>query len=110
MRESKRQRLVSSGWAVGTAKGFLGLDRADERYIELRLRLADGLRARRRLKRLTQTRLANALGSSQSRIAKMEVGDRTVSLDLLISGLLALGATPNELARIIRSPRRRTAA
>jgi predicted transcriptional regulator len=108
--EAKRKRLEAAGWAVGSASEFLRLDRADELYIELRLRLADGLRSRRQRKRLTQTALASALGSSQSRIAKMEIGDRTVSLDLLISGLLALGATPAELARIIRTPRRSKAA
>jgi hypothetical protein len=31
----------------------------------------------------------------------MEAGDPTVSLDLLVKSLLALGASPRELARLI---------
>jgi hypothetical protein len=38
------------------------------------------------------------MGSSQSRVAKMEAGDPTVSLDLLVQGLLAAGATRREIA------------
>jgi len=41
--------------------------------------------------------------SSQSRIAKMEAGDPSVSLDLLVKSLLALGASARELAKIIAS-------
>ena len=39
--------------------------------------------------------------SSQSRVAKMEGGDPSVSLDLLIRSLLALGASARDLARAI---------
>jgi transcriptional regulator with XRE-family HTH domain len=45
--------------------------------------------------------MAQLLGSSQSRVAKIENGDTSVSLDLLIRSLLALGATRKELARMI---------
>jgi hypothetical protein len=41
--------------------------------------------------------------SSQSRVAKMEAGDPTVSLDLLVKSILALGASNRELAAIIAS-------
>ncbi|MGQ0835159.1 MAG: helix-turn-helix domain-containing protein [Gammaproteobacteria bacterium] len=70
-------------------------------YIELRLKIAEGLKARRSAKGLTQTDLAKAVRSSQSRVAKMEAGDPTVSLDLLVKSLLALGASSRELAQII---------
>ena len=50
---------------------------------------------------MTQLTLARAVGSSQSRIAKMEAGDPTVSIDLLIKALLALGASIRELGKII---------
>jgi hypothetical protein len=110
MRESKRRKLEAKGWAVGTPTEFLDLTPADEAYLELRLRLADGLRARRQKKHLTQSAFANAIRSSQSRVAKMELGDPTVSLDLLITSLLALGATRTELAALISGRRRRSAA
>jgi DNA-binding XRE family transcriptional regulator len=107
MRESKRKRLQAKGWKVGTAKQFLQLSDEDDAYIELRLKLAEGLKARRVGQGLTQVQLAKAVRSSQSRVAKMEAGDPTVSLDLLVRSLLALGTTNRELAQMIA---RRTVA
>ena len=106
MREEKRKRLEATGWKVGIAQEFLGLTEEEAAYIELKLRLAVSLRERRRRRRLTQAELARLLKSSQSRVAKMETGDPSVSLDLLVRSLLALGTSNLELSRIIcaRSP------
>ena len=101
MREGKRKKLVAKGWKVGSAKDFLGLSPGEEAYIDIRLRLADGLKVRRNSRGVTQTQLAQTLRSSQSRVAKMEAGDPTVSLDLLVKSLLALGTSNRELAAII---------
>ena len=101
MRKSKRERLEAKGWRFGTAQEFLGLSNEESAYVELRLRLADSLRLRRQRRNLSQNELARMVRSSQSRIAKMEGGDPSVSLDLLIRTLLALGASPRELARAI---------
>ena len=110
MRENKRKRLGAKGWKVGTTKGFLGLSREEETFIELRLKLAEGLRKRRVRSQLTQVDLAKAVQSSQSRVAKMEAGDPSVSLDLLVRSLIALGTSSTELAKIISLPRVRPAA
>ena len=101
MRESKRRKLESKGWKLGNAKDLLELSNQEEMYIELRLKLAEGLKARRRATGITQVNLAKALKSSQSRVAKMEAGDPTVSLDLLVKSILALGTSNRELAAII---------
>jgi DNA-binding XRE family transcriptional regulator len=101
MRETKRKRLAAKGWKIGTTKEFLDLTREEEAYIELRLRLAAGLKRRRIRRRLTQVDLAKTLRSSQSRVAKMEAGDPSVSLDLLVRSLIALGTSSRELAGII---------
>jgi len=101
MRESKRKKLEGKGWAVGDGKDFLGLSPEEEAYIELRLKLADGLKARRKAHGVSQVALAQAMKSSQSRVAKMEAGDPTVSLDLLVKSLLTLGTSNRELAAII---------
>lgn len=101
MRAEKRKRLEARGWKVGTPNELLNLSDEEAAYVELRLKLAQGLKARRSAKGLTQTDLAKALHSSQSRVAKMEAGDPTVSLDLLVRSLLALGASNRELAEII---------
>jgi len=101
MRADKRKRLEAKGWKVGSPREFLDLSEEEAAYIELRLKLADGLRARRNAQGISQTTLAKTLRSSQSRVAKMESGDPTVSLDLLVKSLLALGASNRELANII---------
>ena len=101
MKESTRKHLESKGWKFGTVREFLGLSAEEEAYIELRLKLADGLKARRNAKRITQTKLAQTIKSSQSRVAKMEAGDPTVTLDLLVKSLLALGTSNRELAAMI---------
>lgn len=101
MRESKRKKLVAKGWKFGSAREFLELTADEAAYIDLRLRLAKGLKMRRHSRGVTQTQLAQTLHSSQSRVAKMEAGDPTVSIDLLVKSLLALGISSRELATII---------
>jgi ribosome-binding protein aMBF1 (putative translation factor) len=101
MRKSKRERLEAKGWRFGTAQEFLGLSNEESAYVELRVRLADSLRQRRQKRNLSQVELARVVHSSQSRVAKMESGDPTVSLDLLIRSLLALGASARDIARAI---------
>lgn len=110
MRESKRKRLEAKGWRVGSAAQFLSLSPEEAAYVELKIQLASKLRQWRVRRRLTQGDLARLVKSSQSRVAKMEAGDPSVSLDLLIRALLALGASSREIARIIAPPRRATAA
>jgi ribosome-binding protein aMBF1 (putative translation factor) len=105
MHSSKRKRLEAKGWKVGSTTDFLGLSSQEEAYIEIKLRLAEALRNQRMRRRMTQSDLAKAIKSSQSRVAKMEAGESTVSLDLLVKTLLALGASKNALLRMI-SPRK----
>jgi len=97
--------LEAKGWKVGTVREFLGLSNEEAAYIELKIKLAEGLRQRRQQKGLSQLDLAAKLESSQSRVAKMEAGDPSVSLDLLIRSLIALGTTERELSQIITTPR-----
>lgn len=101
MQPSKRRKLEKNGWRLGTARDFLDLSAEDAAYVELRLKLADSLKVRRAKQHLTQAALAKLIQSSQSRVAKMESADPTVSLDLLIRSLLALGASNRDLARTI---------
>jgi DNA-binding XRE family transcriptional regulator len=104
MNELKRKRLEAAGWRIGTVQEFLALSDEEAAYIELKLKLADYLRKKRRARHLGQTDLAKLVESSQSRVAKMESGDASVSIDLLIRSLLALGASQPELGRIIARP------
>ena len=101
MKHDKRKRLEEAGWRVGSADEFLGLSPEEAEYIGLRIRLGDAVKQLRKKKELTQVELAARMGSSQSRMAKAEAADTSVSLDLLIRSLFALGATRRDLARAI---------
>jgi DNA-binding XRE family transcriptional regulator len=103
MRASKKARLKSQGWKVGTARQLLGLSAEESAFLEIKLALARSLRLRRREGGWSQAEVARRIESSQSRVAKMEAGDALVSIDLLVRTLLALGTTRKELARIISS-------
>jgi len=101
MDKAKRKRLEARGWRVGTASEFLGLSPEEAALVEMKVRLSQALRARREARGLSQIALAKRLRSSQSRVAKMEAADQTVSIDLLLRGLVVLGATPRDIARVL---------
>ncbi|MFI5361550.1 MAG: helix-turn-helix domain-containing protein [Elusimicrobiota bacterium] len=105
MHESKRKRLRANGWKIGSAREFLALTDQEAEYIELKLKLADCLRDKRREQRFGQAELAKRIHSSQSRVAKMEAADDSVSIDLIVRALLALGTTHPELGKVIARTR-----
>jgi hypothetical protein len=109
VKKSKRPKLEAAGWAVGSVQDFLGLSDADAALIELKLALSRSLRDRRQRRGVSQVELAKRLRSSQSRVAKMEAGDPSVSMDLLVSSLL-LGASEADLARPFAAKKGRHAA
>ncbi len=101
MKQSKRQKLERNGWRVGTASDFLGLSAEESAYIEMKLALSATLREEREKKNLSQVQLARLIASSQSRVAKMEAADSSVSMDLLVKSLLALGVARKKVARAL---------
>ena len=103
MRKTKQSALERKGWRVGDAEEFLNLTPEEAAYLEMKLRLSESLRKQRQRRKLTQNDVAKLISSSQSRVAKMETGDPSVSLDLLIRSLLALGASEKDLAETIAS-------
>jgi len=101
VKTSKKSKLKSKGWKVGSASEFLDLTNEESSYIDLKLSLSRALKKQRLKRKLSQVQLAKAMNSSQSRVAKMEAGDPSVSLDLLVKSLLALGTSRKELAKTI---------
>jgi len=101
MNKAKAKGLRDASWSVGDAKDFLRLTAAEAAIVEMRASLAANLRRLRTARRLSQAALAELIGSSQSRVAKMEAGDPSVSLELLIRSLLATGARKREIAQLI---------
>ena len=102
MREAKKKRLEAAGWTVGSAADLLQLSPAESAYVEMKVKLAEAIRDQRRMRKWTQTHLANRISSSQSRVAKIEAGDPSVSLDLVFRSLFALGNTQKDVAKIIQ--------
>jgi transcriptional regulator with XRE-family HTH domain len=103
MNERTRKRLEAAGARVNTVKEFLGLSDADMSFIEMKIALAKKLREFRKAANLTQEQVAKRVGSSQSRVAKMEAGDPAVTMDLLVGSLLRLGARPQVVAETIET-------
>lgn len=101
MDTAKRERLEKAGFRVGTVAEFLGLTPEENELVEIKVALSRALKQRRGKSDLSQVQLAEKIGSSQSRVAKMEAGGPHVSLDLLVKALVASGMTRDELADVI---------
>jgi DNA-binding XRE family transcriptional regulator len=101
MNRRKMDKLKAAGWKVGNAEDFLELSKEETAMIEMKVALAASLRRRRIRRKLTQAELAKLLKSSQSRVAKMEAADSSVSMDLLLRSLLALGVSQRDVAKIL---------
>jgi len=103
MNKTKRAALAKAGWQLDSAADFLEFSAEEAAFLETKLALSESLRTRRTAQRLSQAALAKRLKSSQSRVAKMEAADPTVSVDLLLRALFALGATPKDVAKALRT-------
>lgn len=101
MDKEKKEKLERAGWRVGSTADFLGLSTEEEEIIELRLALSRGIKNRRLQSKMTQEKFAKQLGTSQSRLNKMEAGDPSVSFDLLIKGLVCSGVTIPEISELL---------
>src|SRR5438876_553375 len=110
MNSAKKARLEAAGWKVGTAAEFLELNKQEAAFVEMKLALARCLHALRIRRKLSQSRVAELVGSSQSRVAKMESGDPSVSIDLLLRSVLAIGGSPAAVVRALASRKKLTPA
>src|SRR5262249_15401567 len=75
----------------------------EQQIIEFRLMVGRGVRRLRESHHLTQQQLAKRIGSSQSRIAKIEAASHEVSLDPMLRGFFSAG---DRLTDLIPSPPR----
>src|SRR5579863_4833400 len=110
MEKRKRLRLDGAGWRVGSVTDFLGLSEEEAALVEVKLGLASAVRKQRSRRRMTQEQLGRLLGSSQSRVAKIEAADPSVSIDLMVRSLLRMGASRKDVASYIMTQRKRRAA
>ena len=101
MSDKKKTRRRKAGWIDGDYGDFLRLSDGDREIVEMKYQLVRALRSERERQHLTQAEVAKLVGSGQARIAKIEGGDPSVSLDLLLKTLLALGKTRKQIARLL---------
>ena len=101
MKGKKRKALEAAGWSIGSTSDFLGLTPEEGRYIETKLILSERLKKERQKNQLSQIALAKRLHSSQSRVAKMEANDPSVTVDLLIKALFATGLTTRDVGKLL---------
>jgi ribosome-binding protein aMBF1 (putative translation factor) len=101
VKAEKKQRLEAAGFKVGSADEFLGLTPSESALVSLRLSLAEEVRRRRLRLHCSQAALAQRLGSSQSRVAKLEAAEADVSLDLLFRALFATGAKMRDVGKVV---------
>jgi len=110
MDKRKQRRLEGAGWKVGSTTDFLGLSDEEAALVEVKLGLASAVKKQRSRRGMTQVELGRLLGSSQSRVAKIEAADRSVSIDLMVRSLLRMGASRKDVALCISTPAPRHAA
>jgi hypothetical protein len=110
METRKKRRLEDAGWKVGSTTDFLGLSDEEAALVEVKIALASAVRKQRNRRRMTQVQLGRLLGSSQSRVAKIEAADPSVSIDLMVRSLLRMGASRKDVASYISMPISRRAA
>lgn len=90
---------LSRRWTDGSAEESLRLSDEDAALVEMRVRLVEKVRERRRAKRLTQRELAERMGSTEARVAKLEQAG--ASIETPMRALLALGVGRKEIARLL---------
>lgn len=103
MKAAKAKRLRAAGWKLGSVRDFLRLGDQEAALVDVKLCLMDALRLARHKRGISQIELAKRMGSSQSRIAKIEAGDPSVSLDLILRALVASGASRREIQETLAS-------
>jgi DNA-binding transcriptional regulator YiaG len=101
MKKKRIKELESKGYKVGDIQDFLELTPEKVKYIEMKIALSRRIKELREQRKVTQNLLAERLGSSQSRVSKIERGDSSVSIDLQVRSLLALGESRKEIARAL---------
>ena len=106
MKDEKRKQLERAGWRVGSAAEFLGLSEQEAQLVQMKLALADLVRAEREVRKVSQNRLASWTRTSQSRVSKMESAHPSVTIDLMIRTLLALGASMAAIGAAISTPKK----
>lgn len=91
---------------VSDTKEFLALSPGEAEFVAIEFALARRIPDLREERNWTQAELAQRVGSSQSRVAKIEAAAPTVIVDLLVRSSLAAADDLRELGRVVAARRR----
>jgi transcriptional regulator with XRE-family HTH domain len=94
MDQGEKEDLEAAGFRFGDFGDFLGMDEAERNLVAFRADLGAAIRRLRTARGQTQARFAKAIGSSQPKVARMEIGAPEVSLDLMLRAYFAAGGQP----------------
>lgn len=100
MNNQKLKKIKAAGYTVTHADEWLRLDAEEKALVSMRISLAKEVENLRKKRDITQTELAERLGTKQSGIARMERNPRNATLDSLVKALLELGSTPKKIAAL----------
>lgn len=90
-----QKQLEGAGWQFGDAEDFLGLNDAERRLVDLRVKLGTAVRRLRAAKKITQKGLAMLLETSQARVVDIEAS--VGSLDSMFRAFYVLGGEQSDL-------------
>lgn len=93
------KKKLPKGWIEGSVQDLLELSEDETAIVEMRVRLAEKVREKRRARRITQKDLARRIASTQPRVARLEQAD--ASLEMLIRALFALGSDRREIGKLL---------
>ena len=106
-KNEKRARLQKLGYRVyKDVADWLELTPEERLLLNLRMEVTQAILKFRDALGLTQAQLAAKLGSTQPRIANLELGQRGFSMDFAVKALLAMGGEVTITAKL---PKRRKA-
>jgi len=98
MNNDKKKRIEAAGWKVGSVDEFFNLTPEESAIVDMRFNLAKALYEKRQNLHISQSALAKRVKTTQPRIALVEKGAASVSLDFMVRSLLAVGASKKEIA------------
>lgn len=90
---TQQRALEASGWKIGDAADFLGMDEEELQLLNARVEIALAVRRQREANHLSQKELGKRLQTTQPRVARIERAANDVSLDQLVRALAAAGGS-----------------
>ena len=100
MSKTRKEELAEAGFEETTIQKFLDLSDIDMKLIDLKIELGKLLKKQRKVKKLTQSQLADIVKTNQARIARIENADNSVSIDSILISLYSVGTKEKDISGV----------